>query len=409
MVRMRSRYLQRAIEETALLRNKMAFLSGPRQCGKTTLARGLISPTDEGRYYNWDEIEFRRLWIKSPSRLIPEEKGNHPLLVFDEIHKAKNWKTTLKGLYDRFGSEFRFIVTGSARLNTYRKGGDSLLGRYYHFRLHPFSVGEALERPPLGPDDALRSLLSLPAAPSGAQEAFQQLMRFGGFPEPFLAQSEKVARLWRKGRLEKIVREDLRDLSRLPELSKVEMLAALLPEKAGGMLSPQSLREDLEVAHDTVRRWLNYLQELYYHFELKPYSRSIPRALKKEGKLYLWDWSEVLAEGNRFENLVASHLLKACHFWSDTGEGSFELGFLRNKEKEEVDFLITRDRKPWLLVEAKLSDAGWHRPFDSFRKHLGTTLPCITIIAAPGIRKVLREGSGPTVAVSAASALSCLP
>jgi len=186
-------------------------------------------------------------------------------------------------------------------------------------------------------------------------------------------------------------------------------LVALLPERAASQLSVQSLREDIEVSHDTVRRWLNYLKDLYYHYELKPYSRSIQRSLKKEPKLYLWDWSEINDEGRTFENLVANHLLKACHFWSDIGEGNFDLFYLRDKEKNEIDFLIIRDRKPWAMIEAKLSDRSVSDSFAKFSNYLQCPYH-VQIIRSPGIREMVRSKKNPEVLlVSASDFLSFLP
>jgi predicted AAA+ superfamily ATPase len=180
------------------------------------------------------------------------------------------------------------------------------------------------------------------------------------------------------------VREDLRDLSRIPELSQAEMLMSLLPERAASRLSRQALREDLEVAHDTVSRWLRFLETLYYLFEIKPFARSVPRSLRREGKLYLWDWSEVEAPGPRLENMVACHLLKAADFWTDTGEGTFELQYLRNKEKAEVDFLLTRDRKPWLAIECKFSEDELSPAFGAFLPHLGWP-PFAQVVMKPSL------------------------
>lgn len=353
------RYLYKDIMNLALARNKMAFISGPRQVGKTTLSKSYISDFKQSQYRNWDETSFRRVWTKSPNILaegfdLTRVKDSR-LLILDEIHKSKLWKQKLKGLFDEFGTELSIIVTGSARLNIYKKGGDSLMGRYLNFRLHPLSYGELVPSPPLSPENWKKSLFKKKPQ-EGSQKILDDLLKYSGFPEPYLARSEKILRIWRKGRTDKIIREDLRDLSRLPELSQVEMLASLLPTKVGSPLSVQSLREDLEVSHGTVTRWLKYLNELYYFFEIKPWSKSIPRSLKKEGKIYLYDWTEIEKPGFKFENLVASHLLKACHYWTDTGEGQFDLFYLRNKEKQEIDFLIVKDRKPWLCIEAKLSN-----------------------------------------------------
>ncbi len=334
----------------------MAFVSGPRQVGKTTLSKQFQTKFDQFLYRNWDESTFRKDWTKSPRESLNSfrfEKVNQDrLFILDEIHKSKNWKQKIKGLYDEYQDDLRFIVTGSAQLNVFKKGGDSLMGRYINFRLHPFSYGELVQGKPLSPQEWIEGLSRKPQHKVD-HKTWNRLKTMGGFPEPYLADQEKILRIWRQGRNEKIVREDLRDLSRLPELSQIEMLTSLLPSKVGSPLSVTSLKEDLEVAHDTVKRWLQYLKALYYFFELKPWTKSIARTIKKEGKIYLFDWTELESEGARFENIIAAHLLKACHFWTDTGEGFFELHYVRNKEKEEIDFLLTRDRKPWLLIEAK--------------------------------------------------------
>lgn len=380
------RYLFNDIKQLALSRGKIAFISGPRQVGKTTLSKSYAQEFNEFQYKNWDESEFRRLWTKSPNQIEREfnfaEQKNTRLLILDEIHKSKNWKQKLKGLYDTIGQHLSIIVTGSARLNIFKKGSDSLMGRYLNFRLHPLSFGELTGLNPLAPEEWKLSL-NKKNNRNFDQEPLIKLFDWSGFPEPYFASSDKIHRIWRKDRTEKIVREDLRDLSRLPELSQVEMLTSLLPSKVGSPLSVQSLREDLEVAHGTVTRWLKYLNELFYFFEIRPWSKSIPRSLKKDAKIYLYDWTEVEEQGPRFENLVASHLLKACHYWTDTGEGSFSLHYLRNKEKQEIDFLIVKDKKPWLCVEAKYSST--QIDFKNF-KNLLKSVKC------PLVQVVFREG-----------------
>lgn len=248
----------------------------------------------------------------------------------------------------------------------------------------------------------------LPEATKAARSSLEALLRYGPFPEPFLAQDERKARLWRRNRLERVIREDLRDLSRIPELSQVEMLASLMPERVGSPLSVASLRDLLEVSHPTVKRWLAYLKELYYLFEVKPYTTSIARSIRKEGKFYMWDSSEVPEEGARFENLVALHLLKACHLWTDSGEGVFELRYLRNKEGMEIDFLVTRDGKPWLPVEAKLGEAA---PSQNWRRFL-PCLPCglaIQVSARNAGWRVVQTGSRTLVMSGAAEFLLELP
>lgn len=365
----------------------MAFVSGPRQVGKTTLAKSFKSEFTEYEYKNWDESTFRRLWTKDPNSIKNlfdlAKDDSRRLLVLDEIHKAKNWKQKIKGLYDELSADLAVIVTGSARLNVFKKGGDSLMGRYLNFRLHPLSYGELHSKSSLDPEK-WKSRLFSKKIDEGDQKVIESLMALSGFPEPYLSGSKKILNIWRKSRNEKIVREDLRDLSRLPELSQVEMLTSLLPEKVGNPLSVQSLREDLSVAHDTVKRWLTYLKELYYFFEVKPWNKSIPRSLKKEGKIYLYDWTEIEEEGFKFENLVACQLIKACHYWSDTGEGDFDLYYLRNKDKEEIDFLIVKNKKPWLSIESKFSETKVnHKTVDKFMKFTGC--PYVQIVMQPNI------------------------
>jgi predicted AAA+ superfamily ATPase len=370
------RYIEGALKDLSFAHRKMAFVSGPRQCGKTTLAKMLLEDRGSGAYYNWDETEFRRLWTKSPRSILTSFRERNagqrtPLFVLDEIHKAKKWKQSLKGVYDTLEQPADILVTGSARLSVYRKGSDSLMGRYYHFRLHPLTLAEIGGYSPQGPGPVLAAIRE-DSIPNRKQDQMHldSLLRFGGFPEPFLSGEEKRLNLWRRGRVEKVIREDLRDLSRIPELSSIEALVSLLPERVGSLFSRASLREDLEVSFDTVRRWMQYLFELYYAFEIKPFTHTISRSLKREGKLYLWDYSEITDGAARFENLIAEHLLKACHYWTDTGEGFFELFFLRTKEKQEIDFLIVKDKKPWLPIEVKENDANPSIHFKRFLPHL---------------------------------------
>jgi uncharacterized protein len=367
---MKSRNIQKEIEELALSRNKMAFISGPRQVGKTTIAKMFIDKKLD-KYFNWDDLDFRRLWTMSPKQTTDGlERGG--TLILDEIHKAAKWKQNLKGLYDTLDREIRIIVTGSARLDLYKKGSDSLMGRYLGFRLHPFTLGELVGKNLPTPKDVenhIKSELTLSASKK-LQGFWNDLENYGGFPEPLFSTSNKILNVWHRGRIEKIVREDLRDLSRIPELSKIEMLISLLPTRVASPLSLTSLREDLEISYDTAKRWMKYLEQLYYHFEIKPWSKNVSRSLKKEGKMYLWDWSEIKEPGARFENMVASHLLKACHYWTDSGEGRFDLHYLKTKERKEIDFLISRDGIPWLPIECKMNAKEVSPNFATFSRAL---------------------------------------
>jgi hypothetical protein len=340
------------IERLAFANEKMAFVTGPRQVGKTTLAEHLLSKYGSDKYFNWDDVAFRRQWIKDPKSFIPQILGEKILVVFDELHKAPRWKSYLKGLYDTRKTHAHILVTGSARLDVFRRGGESLLGRYFLFRLHPFSMGE-LEATSIHPDEFAKMFSGKLSSNS---DLYQTLLTHGGFPEPFLKANFEFTNLWRRMRTERLAREDLLDLTRTHELALIETAMAMIPERVGSLFSIQSLAEDLEVSHPTARRWIEWLSQLFYVYRVFPYTKKIARSLKKQPKLYLWDWSEVTDEGRRFENFIAGHLQKAIHFWTDSGIGLFELNYVRDKEKHEVDFLISRDKKPWMLIECKRSD-----------------------------------------------------
>ena len=327
----RPRYLSAPIAAT--LARKMVFIGGPRQVGKTTLALTLLGAgADETHpaYFNWDDP-------RAAARLRRVElPAGEPLLVLDEIHKYARWRNLVKGIHDTEKSRRRIVVTGSARLDYYRKGGDSLANRYRYFRLHPFSLRELSTAP-------ARSDLDL-------------LLRFGGFPEPLFLQDEREHRIWQRDRTARVVRDDLRDLEQVREISLVEQLVDLLPGRVGSPLSIKSLREDLAVDHKTVERWLTILENLYLCFRIAPFGPPRVRAVKKERKLYLWDWSAVPEGGARFENLVASQLLKCCHLVEDTEGHAMELRFLRDTDKREVDFVVLRGRAPLFAVECKSGD-----------------------------------------------------
>lgn len=327
-MKIQSRYLAPAI--ALVLPSRMVFLGGPRQVGKTTLALSLVgrgADATHPAYLNWDDprsaARIRRV------ELPPDE----PLIVLDEIHKYARWRNLVKGIWDTEKSRRRILVTGSARLDYYRKGGDSLANRYRHFRLHPFSLREVGPRP--------------------AKSDLEALLRFGGFPEPLFRQDEREHRIWRRDRIARVVREDLRDLEHVREVSLVERLVDLLPARIGSPLSIKSLREDLEVDHKTVERWITILENLYLCFRIAPFCSPRIRAVKKSQKLYLWDWSMTPEGGPRFENLVASQLLKYCHWIEDTEGHAMELRYMRDTDRREIDFVVLRDRKPVFAVECK--------------------------------------------------------
>lgn len=317
------RYLQPQV--VADLAEKMVFVGGPRQVGKTTLAQAILGASDG--YLNWDVPAHRQQILQ---RNLPDVGT----WVFDELHKFRRWRGFLKGLYDEFRQRRRILVTGSARLDLYRFGGDSLQGRYHYLRLHPLSLAE---------------LGSHTAADVDA------LFRLGGFPEPFLRGSEARARRWSLEYRNRLIREDVPSLESVRDLGAMEQLMLALPERVGSPLSRNALREDLALNHDTVTRWLDVFERLYAIFRVAPFGAPRLRAVKKEQKHYHFDWTLVRDDGPRFENMIGSHLLKWVHYQMDTAGRELELRYFRDVDGREVDFVVVEHRAPIMLVEAKLT------------------------------------------------------
>lgn len=238
-------------------------------------------------------------------------------------------------------------MTGSSRLDVYKRGGDSLLGRYFLYRMHPISVGELLRTG--SPDSEIAPPGKLPAPD------WRTLLTYGGFPEPFARAERRFHNRWTRMRFEQVLREDLRDLTRVRELAQIHLLARFLEAQAGQLTTYSGLADKVRVSVDTVRRWVVLLESLYFCFTVRPWSKQVAKSLIKEPKVYLYDWSVIEDEGARSENIVAVHLLKSVQVWTDLGFGDFSLHYLRDKLGREVDFLVARDGKPWFLVEVKTS------------------------------------------------------
>jgi predicted AAA+ superfamily ATPase len=319
------RYIEPAVRED--LARKMVFITGPRQVGKTTLAKHLLGRSQKG-YLSWDLPEHRE-------QILRQRLPVSPLWVFDEIHKYRAWRDLIKGLYDTKERDQKIIVTGSARLDFYRHGGDSLQGRYHLWRLHGLSVAE----------------LGL-----SKHSELLDLMRLGNFPEPYFSASEREARRWSREYRSRLVREDVASLERVQDLGTLELLALRMPDLVGSPLSLNALREDLQVSHKTVARWVAILERLYAVFRLAPFGAAKLRAVKKEQKHYHYDWTLVESPGARFENLVALHLLKWVCFHEDHDGRDLELRYFRDIDSREVDFVVTEKRKPILAVECKTGD-----------------------------------------------------
>lgn len=338
------RYLTPWIMED--IKKKMVFMGGPRQCGKTTLAQSLMKDFQNPVYLNWDDEKQKKLILDRRWSL------NNKLLILDELHKFKRWKSWIKGVYDTEKSEHSILVTGSARLDVYRKGGDSLLGRYFYWRLHPFTLSEK-------------------PADMSSEEAFERLMRVGGFPEPFLSGNDKNARRWRRDRLDRITQDDIRDLENIRDIRTLELLIDLLKTRVGSPVVIKNLAEDLQVSQPTVKHWLEVLERMYYIFLVYPHSENLPRALLKPPKVYFYDNADVDGnQGARFENLVATHLLKSLHFLEDRDGYRYQLRYIRDKEKREVDFVLLRDKKICEIIEVKWSDTEIDSSLQYYQKKL---------------------------------------
>lgn len=388
---------------------KMAFLSGPRQVGKTTLARDFQKRFSQSLYFNWDIITDQKRLLKDPYFFERENRDPRKpfLVVLDEIHKYARWKNYLKGAYDGYHREFRFLVTGSGRLDLFKKGGDSLLGRYLSAPLFPLSVGELSGRLPSWARFK-ESLGDPPAAGPGAADAYTKLFRFSGFPEPFLKADTAFYNAWFQERKSLLVREDIRDAAAIREISLMEALSHLVPERVGAPLSVNALKEDVGVAFETARDWLLLLEQFYYLFRVTPFTGSLARALRKESKVYLYDWVEVPQESFRFENLVALHLHKAVQTWRAMGEGDLSLHYVRDKEKREADFLLAEKGKPACLIECKLADTAWSPALSHYQERLKVPV-AVQLVHAGGVcRKTSRAGAAQWV-ISADRWLDLLP
>lgn len=335
----RRRYLTEQTRQD--LASRMVFIAGPRQVGKTTFARSL--PGARAGYLNWDVATDR-------ARILAQTLPPGRLWVFDELHKFRGWRNYLKGLWDGRPPGQRLLVTGSARLDFYRFGGDSLQGRYHLLRMHPLSVAE------------LRI---------SSESDWRALRALGGFPEPFFRGSARYARRWSTEHRSLLIREELTSLERVDDLGRLELLALRLPELVGAPLSINSLREDLEVSHKTLTRWVTLLERLYALVLVRPFGSPRIRAVKKAAKHFHLDWTLPPSAGASFENLVAVHLLKWVHYRQDVEGADLELRYFRDVDGREVDFVVTDRRRPVLMVECKLDDVA----LDSSLRYLKAKFP----------------------------------
>ncbi|MCD4674999.1 MAG: ATP-binding protein [Desulfobacula sp.] len=322
------------------LKRKMVFIGGPRQVGKTTLAKTILDQAySSGRYFNWDYTEDRQ------DLLAERWQSDNGLIIFDELHKYRNWKNWIKGVYDTNEGSAQFLITGSARLDIYRRGGDSLLGRYHYWRLHPFGFDEY-------PDKLTQ------------KEVFKRLMTVGGFPEPFLDGDEREARRWRRERFDRVLKEDIRDLESIRHISLLDLFIHQLRMRVGSLIVMSNIAGEIQVSPKTVNKWLSVLERMYLVFAVRSYTKNLPRAVIKPPKVFFYDNGDVIGnEGAVFENLVATQLLKRIHFLEDRDGYRYELRYIRDKEGREVDFVILKEGMIEELIEVKFAD-------DKISKHL---------------------------------------
>lgn len=380
----------------------MRFIAGPRQVGKTTLAKTFLHEQNcQKFYYNWDLRSIKDRYKSDPyfyhSEAIQEKNGKI-WFCFDEIHKFPKWKDVLKDAFDSFENKYRFIVTGSARLDLFRKAGDSLSGRYFLFRLLPLSLFEITGSKLELPTGNAKTFVEESISEKCFHSELSHLLIFSGFPEPFTKGDETFSSNWHEGYIDTLIRGDLRDLTKIHELENVANLMYLLPERIGSPLSLNSLMEDISVSYNAVKNYIRALILTYVIFSVQPYSKKMARMIKKESKVYFYDWSLIKDEAKRFENYVACELKHRMELWTSVTKYKFELYFIRTRDGKETDFLITKDSVPYLLVEAKLSSENLesHNILHSERLNV----PLVQVVHK---KDVLRASSKNTYIVSASN------
>lgn len=336
------KYQKRYITDqvTKDLNNKMVFIGGPRQVGKTTLAKHFLPQSQLG-YMNWDIPSQREM-------ILHHQLPDSDLWVFDEIHKYSKWRNFLKGIYDEYGNTRKILVTGSAMLDYYRQGGDSLQGRYHYLRLNPLSIAE----------------LKI-----SSEDMAMKLLQRGGFPEQYLIGDATDAKRWSREYRQRLIQEDLLSLEHIKNLGTLELLMTRLPDLVGSPLSINALREDLQVSHKTLSNWLDIFTRLYAIFRIPPFGTPQLRAVKKEQKHYHYDWTLIDDLSIRFENMVATHLLKWVQFEEDSKARPLELRYFRDVDGREVDFVITEKQIPIMAIECKWNDADISNGLKYFKKH----------------------------------------
>jgi uncharacterized protein len=349
------RYLENHIQSD--LPKKMVFVGGPRQVGKTTMAKNIAPHFATADYLNWDNRDHKKNILGNV--FASEAK----LVVYDEIHKYRDWKNHLKGVFDTRKQDFAILVTGSARLDLYQKGGDSLLGRYFYYRLHPLSIAELMGK---NYDRDLGLTFTQPAQ----KALWQDLLTYGGFPEIYFSKNLRDLKRWRHDREKRLIQEDVRDVSNIRDLSTLEILVSLLPERVGSLFSINSMTNDLSVTHKTIAHWMDTLEQMYFCYRIYPFQHTQLKSLRKEPKIYLWDYTGIDDIGAKYENVVANHLLKFTHYLTDIYGLRADLYFLRDKDQREVDFCVVVEGEIEFIVEVKATKSSISNHLKYFKEKL---------------------------------------
>lgn len=313
------------------LQKKMVILTGPRQAGKTTLAKAISKQFSSSVYLNYDSFSDQKILVNES--WLPSVE----LLIFDEIHKMPGWKNYLKGVYDTKPDFQKILVTGSARLEVFKQVGDSLAGRYFLHRLIPLSPAEC-EKVHVG-------------------YTIDRFLERGGFPEPFLAKDLVDADRWRMQYIDSLLREDVLDFENIQNVNAIRLVFDLLRERVGSPVSYNSIAQDVAISPNTVKKYIQILEALYIVFRVTPFSHNIARSLLKEPKIYFFDTGLVKGDvGAKFENLVGVCLLKHALAKVDYQAQAISLHYVITKEKKEVDFALAQDSKIETLIEVKHAD-----------------------------------------------------
>jgi len=396
---------QWALDENFLY-GRMSFICGPRQIGKTTLAQNHLERIKQSEnYHNWDSLSLRQQFASNSfffieNMFLPLSRenrlpvGERQWVVFDEIHKYPRWKNILKGYYDEWKNSINFVITGSARLDYLRRSGNSLVGRYFLFKMNPLHphdlTGFILNR-----DSAWHpkeALIPFNEPDRTFQDATTQLYELSGFPEPLSVGTRDFYERWKNDHISLITSEDIRDLSRITHIQKLQTLVFLLPERVGSPLSLNSLKSILGCAHASVRNWLEALKKVYLVFDIAPYVSRLARSVRKEHKYYFWDWGLLEDPGKRFENFIAVQLQRAVSAWNEWGKGAYQLMYVRTKDGREVDFVITERAKPYLLIECKMNEKNLVPNLIYFKNRIKAPI-AFQVIDASGYLKQVDRGT----------------